>query len=270
MEINIVTAIRLDALDDLTHAQRGVIDRVLAEESAKRDHLVVYLSGSHAYGFPSKDSDFDIKAVHVAKTSELLGLHPNQPARNRMEVIDGVEIDYTSNEIQGVVIGCLKGNGNYLERILGERVIVAGGEMALFRPLVEKNLSQRVEKHYTGFAISQLKAFDNAERPTAKKALYVLRCSLTGAHLLATGEFEVNLTRLLNRYGFDDAQELIERKRAEERLPLDEAERAHWRARAESAIEMVAAACPDSVLPPEPQAVAEIEEWLIGLRKKNL
>lgn len=68
-----MTAIQLDTLDDLTDAQRGVIDRVLAEESAKRNHLVVYLSGSHAYGFPSKDSDFDIKAAHVAETSELLG-----------------------------------------------------------------------------------------------------------------------------------------------------------------------------------------------------
>jgi hypothetical protein len=31
------------------------------------------LSGAHAYGFPSPDSDLDLKAIHVAKTADLLG-----------------------------------------------------------------------------------------------------------------------------------------------------------------------------------------------------
>lgn len=34
-------------------------------------------------------------------------------------IIDGVEIDYSSNELRDVLFGILKGNGNYLERILG-------------------------------------------------------------------------------------------------------------------------------------------------------
>jgi predicted nucleotidyltransferase len=255
---------------DLTARQRSVIDRVLAEESARRNHLVVYLSGSHAYGFPSKDSDLDIKAAHVADTRELLGLHPTQPARNRLEVIDGVEIDYTSNEVQGVVLGCIKGNGNYLERVLGKRVLFATPNLEPLRELVAKNLSQRVENHYVGFATSQLKAFDAAEQPTAKKILYVLRTSLTGKHLLETGELEVNLGHLLERYGYEDAREMIERKRAQEQLPLGEAEQDHWRARAETAIDLVRAARADSVLPPEPLAVADLEEWLIELRRQTL
>lgn len=47
------------------HAQR-VADAVLAEEEGKRRHLVVALSGAHAYGFPSPDSDLDLKAIHLA------------------------------------------------------------------------------------------------------------------------------------------------------------------------------------------------------------
>src|SRR5690606_22403890 len=43
---------------------RAVADRVLDEESARRRHLVIALSGAHAYGFPSPDSDLDLKAVH--------------------------------------------------------------------------------------------------------------------------------------------------------------------------------------------------------------
>ena len=37
----------------LNERQRGVAERVLKEEGRVRRHLVVYLSGAHAYGFPS-------------------------------------------------------------------------------------------------------------------------------------------------------------------------------------------------------------------------
>src|SRR5262245_18548861 len=94
----------------LTQKQREVADRVLDEESAQREHLVVSLSGAHAYGFPSPDSDLDLKAVHVAKARDLLALHPSRPRTERMEVVEGVEIDYSSNELQMALVGVLQGN----------------------------------------------------------------------------------------------------------------------------------------------------------------
>ncbi|MFY1825632.1 nucleotidyltransferase domain-containing protein, partial [Myxococcus fulvus] len=39
----------------LTEHEKTVADRVLDEESARREHLVVSLTGAHAYGFPSPD-----------------------------------------------------------------------------------------------------------------------------------------------------------------------------------------------------------------------
>ena len=59
----------------LPASQRAVADRVIAEEESRRRHLCVALSGAHAYGFPSPDSDFDLKCVHVAPTADLVGLH---------------------------------------------------------------------------------------------------------------------------------------------------------------------------------------------------
>ncbi len=58
--------------DALSDAQLAVMTRVLDEEETRREHVVVYLSGAHAYGFPSPDSDLDLKAIHVAKTADLL------------------------------------------------------------------------------------------------------------------------------------------------------------------------------------------------------
>src|SRR4051794_36384173 len=104
-------------MDVLTPHQQQVAARVLDEESARRDHLVISLSGAHAYGFPSPDSDLDLKAIHIAPTRALLGLHREDAPTDRLEVLEGVEVDYTSNELQGVLVGVLGGNGNYLERI---------------------------------------------------------------------------------------------------------------------------------------------------------
>src|SRR6188768_1483804 len=117
----------LDPWQVLTANQAAVARPFLAERERERRHLVVYLSGAHAYGFPSPDSDLDLKCVHIAPTSSLVGLDvPEESAGDRIEVIDGVELDYGSNELGPVLRGSIKGNGNYLERILGE--LVLGGD----------------------------------------------------------------------------------------------------------------------------------------------
>src|SRR4051812_600927 len=165
--------------------------RVLAEEEARREHLVVYLSGAHAYGFPSPDSDLDLKAIHVEKTADLLGFEVPASTVNRMEIIDGVEIDYTSNELAQALAGILGGNGNYIERALGRMVAHPSALLAELRPLTQRSLSRRVHRHYRGFAMNQLRFVE--KEPTAKKLLYVLRTTLTGIHLLETGELESDL-----------------------------------------------------------------------------
>ena len=87
----------------LTAHQAEVARAFIADRERERRHLVVYLSGAHAYGFPSPDSDLDLKCVHVAPTNELVGLAPTDDPPDRIEVIDGVELDYGSNELSPVL-----------------------------------------------------------------------------------------------------------------------------------------------------------------------
>lgn len=245
---------------------RAAAEKVLAEESARRRHVVVALSGAHAYGFPSPDSDLDLKAVHVAPTRQLLGLGEPRSASDRLEVVDGVEIDYTSNEIAPVLGGVLAGNGNYIERILGHLVCVSSPEHQALKPLALRALSRRVYRHYRGFASSQRQAFEQAEAPTAKQLLYVLRTTLTGTHLLRRGELRIDLTTVAEEYGFGHALALIETKRRGERVTLSTDERARWRADLDRAFALLDQAHERSVLPPEPGNAAELEGWLVDLR----
>lgn len=254
--------------DLLTDAQATATRAVLAEEAAKRTHIVVYLSGAHAYGFPSPDSDVDAKAIHVDPTRRLLGLSPPAPAANRMEVRDGVEVDYGSNELGQVVAGLLKGNGNYLERLLGETVLESS---ELHRELAEvavRTLSQRYAHHYRGFAKQQLAQAETTT--TAKKVLYVLRTALTGAHLLATGRLLTDVTQLLEEYGLGEARLLVGLKRTGERVVLPEAERARWLVLAQRAIEAIEAATERSILPAEPGEADVVDDWLVATRAARL
>jgi predicted nucleotidyltransferase len=248
--------------DVLTEHQAAVARAYLEKRAGERHHLVIYLSGAHAYGFPSPDSDLDLKSIHIARTSDLVGLVPRPGGAEVMVVQDGVEIDYGSNELGEVLRGVLKGNGNYLERILGDLVLDADVPRLLaLRPLVKATLSRRVVRHYGGFATSQLRAAEVA--PTAKKVLYVLRTARTGMHLLRTGELVTDLNVLAASYGPDIA-DLKVRKLTGERAALSTDELGHWRGILDRAMADLNGAVVTSVLPDEPTAasIAALEDWL--------
>src|SRR5262245_33061770 len=213
----------------LTEAQAAIARRWLAERERDRRHLVIYLSGAHAYGFPSPDSDLDLKCVHIAPTADLVGLAQVDDPPDRIEVVDGVELDYGSNELSPVLRGVLKGNGNFLERLLGD--LALGGDRALLdeaRAVVRPVISRRVARHYGGFATSQLRLFD--DKPTAKRALYVLRTAATGRHLLAHGELITDVARL-GAFVPPELDELLAIKQRGERQELDAEHAKAWRVR---------------------------------------
>ncbi len=167
-----------------------------------------------------------------------------------------------------MLAGVLGGNGNYIERFLGDLVLHAVPELDDLRPLIRRALSRRVHRHYRGFATQQRVAFETAEVPTAKKLLYVLRTALTGIHLLRTGEMVTDLTRLVEPYDLAPARELIEIKRAGERVALDGRLVGDWRPRLDQLFEALELARRDSRLPEEPDAT-ELDAWLVQHRLRR-
>ena len=67
----------IDALDlDLT--------QVVAEQPDPV--LFATVSGAHLYGFPSRDSDVDLRGVHLLPTADLVGLREPEAHRRRSNV----------------------------------------------------------------------------------------------------------------------------------------------------------------------------------------
>ena len=253
--------------DRLRDEQRRVAEAALAEEAQHRHHLIVHLSGAHAYGFPSPDSDIDIKAVHIADTRALLGLDPPAATANRLEFIDGLEIDYTSNELAVCVRGLLKGDGNMLERVLSHaRVGPRDPRCDALATHARATVSRRYHRHYAGFARSQYKHVLEGDEPTAKRVLYVLRTALTGAHLLETGVCEPDLTRLFETYDVPEVSTLIAHKQQAEKQPLPNPEASvSVMDRVLARLDQAHQASPLPAEPP-PQAANALEQWMIALR----
>jgi predicted nucleotidyltransferase len=179
-----------------------------------------------------------------------------------------VEVDYSSNEIGAVLSALLSGNGNYFERFLGAISLEGASELDELRPLVRGALSKKIYRHYGGFARGQLREWEKSGFRSAKKLLYVLRTTLTGTHLLLTGEVVTDVTTLLSRYGLDDALELVEQKRRGEQADLPEALSVKWAGRVDGLFEALSRAEQKSVLPLEPENETELEEALVSLRSR--
>lgn len=246
-----------------------VATRVTDEESTKREHLVVALGGSRSFGFPSPNSDWDLECIHVAPTAKLVGLTQPTLTFDRIETIDGVKIDYTSNEVAGVISGILGGNGNYLERVLGRAFVRKTSLFDELVPLVQRAVSRRLSRHYRGFATGQIGELE--KEPTVKKLLYVLRTLLAGTHLLRTGTLEPSLPALIATHGLRDAEPLVAAKIAGERIARDPSLLDEWRPRIAALFESHDAALASSTLPeaPEPAAVVELEAWLLEVRRSR-
>ncbi len=189
----------------------AIARRFLAQKGAPGS-LAVGVTGAHYYGFPSADSDLDLKGVHVADTREIVSLKPPPDAVDHLGVFEGTEIDYTSHELAATLRLLMKGNGNMLERILSPFQLLDSEAVTELHALARGAVSQKFFHHYRGFFGRTCQAWCAAQPKTVKGLLYAYRSALTGIHLLRTGECVGDVTRLASLYGFPQVPDLVARK----------------------------------------------------------
>lgn len=67
--------------------------RFLAAHPPPGRMLLCGVTGSHFYGFPSPDSDLDLKAIHLAPTEAVLGLGAPPETFDVLTDFEGIECD---------------------------------------------------------------------------------------------------------------------------------------------------------------------------------
>jgi len=193
--------------------------------------LFATISGAHLYGFPSPDSDFDLRGAHVLPLERVVGLEVRDETVEDSRVIEGLEMDIVSHDIRKFFGLLLKKNGYVLEQLFSPLIVQTTPEHEELKALAggEKRQSGVITKHhshhYFGFAETQWNLFLKESPRRVKPLLYVYRVLLTGIHLMRVGTIEANLVTLNEEFRLSYIADLVAHKLAgPEKTILDDAD----------------------------------------------
>src|SRR6058998_2494636 len=85
--------------------------------------LFATVSGAHLYGFPSPDSDFDLRGVHVLPLPSVVGLDVRNETVQDSRVIEGLEMDIVTHDVRKFFGLLLKKNGYVLEQLYSPLIV---------------------------------------------------------------------------------------------------------------------------------------------------
>src|SRR5271166_119315 len=174
--------------------------------------LFVTVGGAHLYGFPSPDSDVDLRGCHMLPLREVVGLDLPIQTLEHKTIDDGTEVELVSHDVGKYLRLLVRNNGHILEQIFSPIVVLGRDFLDDLRPLARRCITRRHYHHYRGFYATQRRLIAKEEPKRAKPVLYAYRVLMTGIHLLKSGEVEANLLRLNEHFGFRFLDELIARK----------------------------------------------------------
>ena len=230
--------------------------------------LFATVSGAHLYGFPSPDSDVDLRGAFVLPVPDLLRLHEPRETVTITQVCAGVEVDWVAHDVRKFARLMTRHNGYVLEQLYSPLVVHGGPWLDELRVIGQGCITRHLYHHYLGFTKAQLKLLAKPA-PTVKELLYAYRVLLTGIHVLRAGDVEANLRVLVQHDSRPRVAELIERKSAgAEHGALQPGELATHLAELGRLESDLAAAFEASILPEAPTTLAGLDDFIVRARLK--
>lgn len=225
------------------------------------------VSGAHLYGFVSRDSDVDLRAVHLLPAHEVVGLRTGPQTLDRSWVREGMEIDLVSHDLAKFARLLLRRNGYVLEQLLSPLIVTTSPAHAEMVALAPGCLTRHHAHHYLGFARTQHQLFRRTGE--LKPPLYTVRVLLTGIHLMRTTQVQAHLPSLIAlvpeapRWANEAMQHKAnaEHSRNDGLVPPEQVDRDYARLLA-----LLESAHSRSLLPEAPTAESALHDLIIRLR----
>lgn len=225
------------------------------------------ISGAHLYGFPSPDSDFDLRGVHLLPLTTVVSLEEGRQTVEKGGIYDGLEIDLVTHDAAKFFGLMLKRNGYVLEQLLSPLVVYTTPEHEELKAISPGCITRHHAHHYLGFAATQWRLFEKESPPRVKPLLYTFRVLLTGIHLMKTGEVQANLCILNESAKLSYLDELVHRKQTgAEKGVLDTADMDFNRGEYDRFTKELEQAFEESKLPEIPTCRDALNDLLVRLR----
>lgn len=245
------------------------LNHLLSEviESQPYPLMFTTISGAHLYGFPSPDSDYDLRGVHVLPIRKVIGLYPIKETIELSEIESGLEIDLVTHDLKKFFVLLLKRNGYALEQLYSPLIIKTTPEHRKLKEIASNCITRHHYHHYRGFAKNQWDLFVKQNSYRVKPLLYIYRVLLTGIYLMNTGKIEANLANLNQEFNLPYIADLIAQKKAEtEQTVLERANLEFHRQEYERLHLELETAFNNSELPDAPSAKPELNSLLVEIR----
>jgi len=245
--------------------------RLMAEVEAHPFPLLfATVSGAHLYGFPSPDSDYDLRGAHATPAALLTGMERVEETVKTSHIREGMEIDLVTHEARKFFTLLLRDNGYVLEQLYSPLVVHTTAEHAELKEIARGCVTSACARHYLGFAANQWMLFEKESPRRVKPLLYVFRVLLTGVHLMRTGEINANLPECLTALGDERLgwlDELIALKRVgKEKETIGERDFTHFEREYLRLRELVSAEAERSALPTRATARDGLKDLLLRIR----
>ncbi|HBB34341.1 MAG TPA: nucleotidyltransferase [Cyanobacteria bacterium UBA8803] len=232
--------------------------------------LFATISGAHLYGFPSPDSDYDLRGSHILPVKEVVGLNPGRETIEVSEVQQGLDIDLVTHDIKKFFSLLLKKNGYVLEQLYSPLIVHTTPEHEELKAIAKGCITRHHSHHYLGFAHTQWRLFEKERPRRVKPLLYVYRVLLTGIYLMKTGAVEANLAVLNETFKLPYIPDLIARKLAGAEKSLLEDTNVTFHLREyERLYGELQAVYQSSFLPEAPSCQQDLNDLLVRLRLKS-
>lgn len=232
--------------------------------------LFMTISGAHLYGFPSPDSDYDLRGIHLLPLQNVLGLQVRHETVERTQVVDGLELDLVTHDAKSAFSLLLKKSGNILESLYSPLVVTSSPAHDELKSIAPGCITRHYAHHYLGFAENQWRMFEKESPRRVKPLLYTFRVLLTGITLMRTGRVEANITHLNEEFQLPYIESLIQRKLAgPEQSTLQEADVEFFRAEYLRLRNELSIAYAETSLPEHPTTSDALNDLLVRLRMQS-
>src|ERR1700751_1111877 len=123
---------------------------LLRAEAAAHPYPLLFatVSGAHLYGFPSPDSDYDLRGAHILPAEESLGLLPKRETIEVEAMRGAVELDLVTHDVLKFFSMLLKRNGYVLEQLYSPLVVQSSPAHEELKEIARACVTRHHSHHY--------------------------------------------------------------------------------------------------------------------------